>query len=99
MSMGGLPLEVRFEREPSGFERARLAPNVVGGGSAAPAPVIEDTRNVIDPGGPLDHPQKKIVVLGAVEFRPKTSDLLQNIGPDQSEVTNIVTGEKIIGRP
>src|SRR5205085_3894416 len=42
---------------------------------------------------------KKVVVLGAVEFRTKPSDGINNLAPDDGEMANVVAGEKIIRRP
>ena len=54
---------------------------------------------MIDVGRVRDDPEIKIVVLGEIVFRAEPAQLLHERAPDRREVTNVIVGEKKIGRP
>ena len=94
-----LPFEVRLEGETAGLQRPRLASDIIGGGGEAAPPMIKHTRDVIDSIRLLDDAEEEIVVLGAIKLRAETADLPLEIPPDEREMADIVTGEKIVRGP
>src|SRR5215475_1556290 len=49
--------------------------------------------------GQLGHAKKQIVILCAIEFRTEPAGFLHQMATHRSQMTNIIVGEKKIGRP
>src|SRR5436190_12873736 len=61
--------------------------------------MIKDTWNMIDSLRLFGDAEEEVVVLGAIKLRTETSDLPQQIAPDEREMADIVAGKKIVRRP
>ncbi len=61
------------------------------------APVVEHARDVQDRTGPaLQHPQHKVVVLGAFQARPQAAQATEQGGADREGVVDIVLGQQAL---
>ena len=61
--------------------------------------MIKHARDVIDSIRLFDDAKKEIVVLGAIKLRAKAADFPQQVAPNDGEMADVVTGEKIVRRP
>src|SRR5205823_4638186 len=68
-------------------------------GTFSASPMIQYTRNVMNSVRPLDHAEEKIVILRGVELRTERAGFLHNVPPHCGQMTQIIVGEKQVGRP
>src|SRR5436190_20328667 len=54
---------------------------------------------MMDPIGLLGDTKKKVVILRAIEFRTESADFLDNVASHRRQMTDVIVGEKEVGRP
>src|SRR5271154_3866292 len=83
------------------FECMRFLPRGSGGRAGGSAPMIEDMRDVPNAPRlyPLDNPQREVIILAPVEFRPQPSHLSHQRSPINPEMGNHVLSQEQIRVP
>ena len=98
-SLDPFSLNVLFHRAPCRAELPRFLAHVDGAGAGASPPVVKHPRNVMNPVGLLNHTEKQIVILGAIEFGTKSADAPNQFGSHRDKMTEIIAGKKKFTEP